>query len=61
MSAALRNGLAAAAERFLFVFVFCVGQPPSCQVAGHVVGMPLDSFKTLYDKTTVQKANANIK
>ena len=31
------------------------------QQLGHVVGMPLDSFKTLYEKMTVQKANANIK
>ena len=29
--------------------------------AGHVVGMPLDNFKTLYEKTTVKKTNANIK
>ena len=29
--------------------------------AGHVVGMPLDSFKTLYKKTTVKKTDANIK
>ena len=28
--------------------------------AGHVVGKPLDSFKTLH-KETVQKTNANIK
>ena len=29
--------------------------------AGHVVGKPLDSFKTLHEKETVQKTNANIK
>ena len=29
--------------------------------AGHVVGKPLDSFKTLHEKETVQKTNPNIK
>ena len=29
--------------------------------AGHVVGMPLDSFKTLYEKRLFKKTNANIK
>ena len=29
--------------------------------AGHVVGMPLDNFKTLYEKGLLKKTNANIK
>ena len=29
--------------------------------AGHVVGMPLDSFKTFYEKRLFKKTNANIK
>ena len=29
--------------------------------ADHVFGMPLDSFKTLYEKRLLKKTNANIK
>ena len=28
---------------------------------GHVLGKPLDNFKILYEKQTVQKTNGNIK
>ena len=29
--------------------------------AGHAVGMPLDSFKTFYEKRLLKKTNANIR